>query len=119
MTALGYLVRFKGHKCSAVPTGLAREPLLFRARKNEPVFVAKVGDKPAASARLACARLIKRTEKRRFDLLDRKFEDFRATASGSRLKDGKRTRRGKRWKICPIERPDSALDEALASVENL
>lgn len=118
-----YIVRFKGHVCASVPTGLSRKPLLLRARKGEAVFVEKilVGHEPEVEdighvcvngdkiARVACARAIKRTDAVRLKL--RAAGDnhmLRGVQSVERLlRDPvKRSRRGKRWKICPARSED-------------
>lgn len=115
----GFQVRFYGQRCVAVQSGLAKELLLFRARKNEATFVSKVEiltgqpDPEVADfaiharrrARIACARLIKRTERVRFLLQDTRFDDLKWTECGRRLRlmGSSKSRRGKRWKIVPVQ----------------
>ncbi len=116
MTA--FIVRFNGHACAAVKTGLAREPILFRARKGEEIYVQKspwIGEGLPAElekmgeriARIACARLIKRTEFIKQILRrDLSLEDLKATKSGRRiLMERTAPRPGKRWKICRVAAP--------------
>lgn len=110
-----YNVRFKGHLCAAVSTGFARKPILVRKRKREMPFTVIVniveGDPDEdllqyydKAARLECARAIKRTEGAYRRLTGDHL--LRGVPSVERLqqllKPGKTTRRGKRWKICPL-----------------
>lgn len=112
MTPVAYFVRFKGHACASVRSGLSRKPILLRARKGEELFVSEVADvvltetndpeDVPALARLKCARAIKRTNELRRRLQGDHM--LRGTAAVERLLRDYATphRRGKRWKICPI-----------------
>lgn len=110
-----YNVRFKGHLCAGVQTGFSRKPILVRKRKNEMPFTVIVniveGEPDEAlleyydkAARLECARAIKRTQKAYRSLNGDHL--LRGVPSVERLQKllapGKVTRRGKRWKICPL-----------------
>lgn len=115
-----YYIRYQGQRCAAVRTGLANEPILFRAREKEEVFTAKAlypnsvedqdGPKEARkifiklcrAANLECARLIKRTKAVRRKLCDQQFEDMRLIDSAQRLAliGSSRSRGGRQWKIC-------------------
>ena len=110
---VAYFVRFKGHPCAAVKTGFSKKPILMRMREGEiryesPIEVFLESERPNKGpeewdrlARLKCARAIKRTEYCRKKLQGDHM--LRGVASVERiLKDYQMTRRGKRWKICPI-----------------
>lgn len=117
MNAEALLVRFKGHPCTAFKCALSRKPILLRAGKNEAVVVVRVthhdnagreisGAKAQRLARLECARAIRRTESLRRRLNGNNM--LRGTDTVERLlRDHDMTRRGKRWKICPV-----SMDEA-------
>lgn len=112
-----YIVRFKGHVCAAVQTGLSRKPILLRKKKDEPAFVSELDFMPAPdfqsldaivadqNARLECARAIKRTNALRKKLSGDHM--LRGQPHVERLlRDAYQTRRGKRWKICPADSKD-------------
>ena len=124
MRLTGFMVRFKGHPCTAISTGFCRKPVLFRVRKGEkPMLVEVINfvDLTSVSedegkelralaeqrARIACARAIKRTEECYRRLRGDHF--LRGVPSVERLerlfKPGPTTRKGKRWKICPVYEP--------------
>lgn len=107
-----YQVRFKGHLCAAISCGLSRKPILIRARKKETIFEViipySLGENIVSPfrlcskvARLECARAIRRTEHLRKRLQGNHL--LRGIKSVERLlRDYEQTRRGKRWKICPL-----------------
>ena len=109
-----YGVRFKGHLCASVKSGLCRKPILLRARKGDAVFRSLARDwddneeRPVPEqearklARLECARAIKRTEAARRRLQGDHM--LRGIETVERLlRDRAMTRRGKRWKIVEIK----------------
>lgn len=109
----GYTVRFKGHLCGTVRTGLSKKPLLMRAKTSEEQFVVLIEANNLAPkvnqrlARLECARAIKRTEYARRTIRNAGRDHMlRGIPSVERiLKDAPDKRRagsGKRWKICPV-----------------
>lgn len=120
MSVLAYFVRFKGHRCAGVKSGLSRKPILIRARKAESTFESPVVyfesemslhevEECRRVARLRCARAIKRTENARRRLQGDHM--LRGTPVVERLlRDSVSTRRGKRWKICPIEGPATSAE---------
>ena len=113
--ATTYGVRFKGHWCASVSSGLARKPILLRAHAGEKLFFATVpvfleSERPGTGpadwdrlARLECARAIKRTDRAR--RLLKGDHMLRGAKTVERLlrdhPDRRRIGSGKRWKICP------------------
>jgi len=109
-----YGVRFKGHLCGSVKSGVCRKPILLRAKKGEEPFRSlaydwdEVEQRPVPEqearklARLECARAIKRTEAARRRLQGDHM--LRGIETVERLlRDHAMTRRGKRWKIVEIK----------------
>lgn len=114
MNPAAYIVRFKGHACAGVRSGLSRKPILLRANKGEEIFESKIPvfvpvdadyppDYPAIAARLDCARAIKRTEAARRRLQGDHLLRGAPTVERLLRDHAKGKRRGKRWKICPVE----------------
>lgn len=120
---IGFGVRLDGHWCAAVKTGFSRRFVLMRARKGEERFLSRINfvsdDRGALAyelrlnaeriARGACARAIKRTKWARRKLVDPHYDMLRGVANVERVLRGANTsRRGRRWKICPIFREEPA-----------
>lgn len=106
-----FIVRFKGHVCAGVMTGLSKHPLLLRKKKDESPFLFQCEHKTGweediancyeteAETRLRATRAIKFTNQVRRRLSGDHL--LRGVPSVERLlRDAKQTRRGKRWKIC-------------------
>lgn len=141
MISTAFGVRFKGHLCAGVKTGFARKPILFRLRDGEEPFRAEISvflaseapdpTKPFGPAewdrlaRLECARAIKRTEEAYRKLAGGGNHMLRGVKSVERLIQllgggpTPRMRRGKRWKIVPLEDEKKAENKSCEPVNNV